>query len=50
MHNFHALSDAVRSRTTPELTRMLQAPMNTADLAVLIVDILGNRYCYRLSE
>ena len=47
---FHALSDAVRSRTTPELTRMLQAPMNTADLAVLIVDILGNRYCYRLSE
>ena len=45
---FRVLSDAVRSKTAPALPRMLQAPMNTPNLAALVVDVLGNRYCYRL--
>ena len=45
---FRVFSDSVRSRATPELNRVMQVPMNTPDLAVLIVDVLGNRYCYRV--
>ena len=47
---FQVLSDAFRSPTEPELNRMLQVPMNTPDLAVLIVDVLGNRYCYQVER
>ncbi len=45
---FFAIEDAVRSRANPDLPRILQMPMNTPDLAVLLVDILGRRYCFRL--
>ena len=45
----HVMADAFRSRTTPELQDVLQVPMNTPDLAALIVDILGNRYCFSLN-
>jgi hypothetical protein len=47
---FQVLSDAFRSPAEPELNRMLQVPMNTPDLAVLIVDVLGNRYCYQVER
>ena len=44
------LADTVRSREAPELNRVLQAPMDTPDLAVLIVDVLGNRYCFKVER
>ena len=47
---FHVLADTVRSREAPELNRVLQAPMDTPDLAVLIVDVLGNRYCFKVER
>ena len=47
---FHVLSDAIRSRTAPNLPQLLQAPMNADHLAVLIVDVLGRRYCFSLSD
>ena len=47
---FSVMVDSVRSRATPELETALQVPMNTPDLAAIIVDVLGNRYCYRISQ
>ena len=47
---FHVFSDAFRSSAEPELNQMLQVPMNTPDVAVLIVDVLGNRYCYQVDR
>ena len=45
---FQIIADAVRSRETPELNKVLQAPMNTPDLAILVVDVLGHRWCFRI--
>ena len=46
---FIALSDAIRSRSEPELNRILQVPMGLDDLAVLVVDVLGDRYCFTVN-
>ena len=45
---FHAVADAVRSRAEPDLPRVLQVPMNMPGMAVMIVDILGRRFCFSL--
>ena len=36
--------------TGTELLNILQVPMGMKDLAVLIVDVMGNRYCFRVDR
>ena len=47
---FEVMTDAYRSRTAPELPNILQVPMGMKGLAVLIVDVMGNRYCFRVNR
>jgi len=43
---FHVFEEATRSQREPELNRQLQLPMTGGTPAVLISDILGDRYCF----
>ncbi len=45
---FRSLADAARTQKTPALPRSLQIPVLSGSVAVLITDILGDRYCYAL--
>ena len=47
---FRSLADAARTQKTPALPRSLQIPVLSGSVAVLITDILGDRYCFAFRD